>query len=61
MIEWLKSNWGTLAICAVLIAIAAAIIVITVRNKRKGKHSCGTGCAHCAMCEMCHKKNIADR
>ena len=47
-------NIGTIIICAVLVLIVAAIIFKLVRDKRKGKSSCGCNCAHCAMSGTCH-------
>ncbi|MBO7563699.1 MAG: FeoB-associated Cys-rich membrane protein, partial [Clostridiales bacterium] len=38
---WLTDNLGTIVISAVLILIVALIIVKMVRDKRKGKSSCG--------------------
>lgn len=58
MLEWLASNIGTILICAVLLAIVAAIIVSMVRKKKKGR-SVVCDCGHCASCPMsgsCHKQ-----
>ena len=49
MFAWISANIGTIIICAVLVLIVAAIIFKLVRDKRKGKSSCGCNCAHCAM------------
>ena len=57
MLLWLKTNIATVIICLVLIAVVAAIIVSLVRNKKKGKSSCGWNCAHCAMAGSCHSAN----
>lgn len=54
MLVWLAENIGTILILAALIAIVAAIIVSMRRDKKRGKSSCGCGCAHCAMNESCH-------
>jgi copper chaperone CopZ len=50
---------GTIIVGFILIALVAAIILNLVKNKKRGKHSCGSGCAHCAMAGACHdrKKN----
>lgn len=56
MLSWLAQNLATIIIGAVLIAIVAAIIVSMVRNKKKGKSSCGCGCADCPMSGSCHPK-----
>ena len=52
----LSEEYKTLIICAVLIAAVAAIIVSMVRNKKKGKPSCGCGCVQCPMSGSCHPK-----
>lgn len=56
MLSWLAQNLATIIIGAVLIAVVAAIIVSMVRNKKKGKSSCGCGCADCPMSGSCHPK-----
>ena len=55
MFTWIADNIVTIAICAVLVAIVAAIIVSLIRDKKKGKSTCGCNCAHCAMHGSCHK------
>ncbi len=54
MLTWLMENMATIIISAVLVLVVAAIIVSMVRGKRKGKSSCGCGCAGCAMNGACH-------
>lgn len=60
MLAWLMENMATIIISAVLIFVAAMIFVSMIRGKRKGKSSCGCGCANCpagSSCEMngaCH-------
>ncbi|WP_366934108.1 FeoB-associated Cys-rich membrane protein [Ruminococcus sp.] len=53
MLAWLTENIATMIICAVLIGVVAAIIVSMIRNKKKGKSSCGCGCADCPMSGSC--------
>ncbi len=55
MLNWITDNLSTIIISLVLILIVAAIIRKLVRDKKKGKSSCGCNCAHCAMAESCHK------
>ncbi len=55
MWTWLVGNIATILIGLVLALIVAAIIVYLVRNKRKGKSSCGCGCQGCPMSGSCHK------
>ena len=56
MLTWIVENLATVIICIVLVAVVAAIIVSLIRNKKRGKSSCGCNCAHCAMAGSCHKK-----
>ena len=56
MLAWLTENMATIIICALLIAVVTAIIVSIVKNKKKGKSSCGCGCANCPMSGSCHPK-----
>ena len=56
MIAWMIENMATIILCAVLLAALAAVIVGMVRDKKKGKSSCGCGCANCAMSGACHSK-----
>ena len=55
MIGWLSANIGTILITAALVLITAAIIYKTVKDKKKGRSSCGCGCEHCAMKDACNK------
>ncbi len=56
MLAWLSANISTIIISLVLLLIVAAIIYKLVKDKKKGKHSCGCDCAHCAMAGSCHSK-----
>ena len=44
----------TVLICAVLVILVGLIILSIVRDKKKGKSTCGCNCAHCAMAGSCH-------
>lgn len=44
----------TVLICAVLVVLVGLIIFSLIRDKRKGKNTCGCNCAHCAMAGSCH-------
>ena len=52
---WLANNLGTILVVLVLAAAVLAIVRSLIRNKKKGKSSCGCNCAHCAMAGTCHK------
>ena len=54
MLDFIVDNLGTILITVVLVTILAAIVVKLVRDKRKGKSSCGGNCPHCALGGSCH-------
>ena len=54
MLAWISENIATIIICVILLAVIAAVIGNMVRDKKKGKSSCG--CANCAMNGSCHSK-----
>lgn len=54
MLSWIRENLGTILICAILLAIVTSIIIYLIRQKKRGKSSCGCNCAHCAMHGQCH-------
>lgn len=54
MLDFIVDNLGTILITVVLVTILAAIVVKLVRDKRKGKSSCGGNCAYCALGGSCH-------
>ncbi len=56
MFTWISENMGTIVIGAILAAVVAAVIVHMVRNKKRGRSSCGCGCSGCAMNGSCHPK-----
>lgn len=54
MLNWIANNMATILISLGLLIIVFAIIVKLVKEKKKGKSSCGCNCAHCAMAGSCH-------
>lgn len=54
--SWLLANLSTILISLVILLIVVLIIVKLVKDRKKGKHSCGCDCAHCAMAGSCHGK-----
>lgn len=56
MLTWISENMATIIICAVLLLIVAAILARLIRDKKKGRSSCGCGCANCPMNGSCHQK-----
>ena len=55
MLAFISDNIATVIICAVLIAVVAAIIVGMAKYRKKGKSSCGCGCAGCPMNGSCRR------
>ncbi|MGI6238800.1 MAG: FeoB-associated Cys-rich membrane protein [Christensenellales bacterium] len=56
MLSWIAANIGTIIICAVLGVIVACVIAVMVRDRKKGKSSCGGNCGHCSMGGSCHDR-----
>ncbi len=56
MLSWLTENISTVLISFVLIAVVAGIITFMIKNKKRGKSSCGCGCAGCPINGSCHQK-----
>ncbi len=55
MIDWLIANIGTISVGFVVLAVVALVIVLMVRDKKKGRSStCGCGCESCALAGKCH-------
>ena len=57
MLEWLKENYPTVIICALLIAAVAAVIIKMIYNKIHHISTCSS-CGSCPMAGSCGKKNI---
>lgn len=55
MFEFIKENLATIIISLMLICLVAVIIHSRISDKKKGKSSCGCGCAGCPSAAMCHK------
>lgn len=56
MLSWLNANISTILIALVLLAVVVWIVCRLFRDRKKGKSSCGCGCAHCTMADCCHKR-----
>lgn len=54
MITWLSQNIPTVIICTALLLIVVWIIFGMVKDKKKGKSSCGGSCGSCPMSGKCH-------
>ena len=56
MLVWLSQNLATILISMILLAIVVGIIVLMIKDKKKGKSTCGGNCGHCPMSGSCHKE-----
>ena len=48
--------WKTVIVIAIIVAVVALAVFSIVRDKKKGKCSCGNSCSSCAMKGACHTK-----
>lgn len=53
MLAYVTGNLGTILITLFLVLIVAGVICSLVKDKKKGRSSCGGSCAHCNMCTAC--------
>ncbi|NME64999.1 Virus attachment protein p12 family protein [Clostridium cadaveris] len=49
-------NLSTMVVGSVVLLIVASVIFKMVKDKKKGKSSCGCNCANCPSSGMCHSK-----
>lgn len=56
MMNWLTANFGTILVSLIILAIVVAIVRGMVNDRKKGKSSCGCGCAGCPHACKCHPK-----
>lgn len=54
MLSWISENIATIIICIVLAVIVVAVIAVLVKDKKKGKSTCGGNCSCCPMGGSCH-------
>ena len=54
---WLSENLGTIVVSLVLILIVGLIIRSMIRDKKRGKSSCGCKCSHCPMSASCRRSH----
>ena len=55
MFGWLAANAGTIVVLLIVLLCVSLAAMQLIRDKKKGKTSCGCGCANCAMHGACHK------
>lgn len=56
MVKFLLENIGTIIVGLVILAIVVLIIYKMIKDRKKGKSSCGCGCSNCPSSSMCHSK-----
>ncbi len=54
MLPWLIQYLPTILICLALAAVFGLLLWSLIRDKKKGKSSCGCSCSGCAMAGQCH-------
>lgn len=56
MLDFLSRNIGTIAVLFVVAAVVGLVVFKMMRDKRKGKSSCGCNCGCCPNSQLCHKE-----
>ncbi len=56
MLKWICDNIGLIIVCAILIVLVTLAIISVVKDKKKGRSSCGCNCGSCPMSGSCHSK-----
>lgn len=54
--SFIIENIGTIIIGLIVFVLIVGIVVKLVKDKKKGKTSCGCGCSNCPSSGICHKK-----
>ena len=47
-------NLGTLIVTLAIAAVVGLIVFRLIRNKKRGKSTCGCNCGNCPMSGSCH-------
>ena len=53
MLTWIFDNLINITLIAVIALITGLLIRSMIRDKKAGKHSCGSNCASCGACSSC--------
>ncbi len=56
MLKWICDNIGLIIICTILIVLVTLAIISVIKDKKKGRSSCGCNCGSCPMSGSCHSK-----
>ena len=54
MFNWISENIGNIIAIVILAAVIAAIVIHLIKQKKRGKSSCGCSCSSCPMKNSCH-------
>ena len=55
MLAFLSGNVGSFAVLAIILVVIGLVVFKLIRDKKRGKKSCGCGCGSCPMKNECHK------
>lgn len=58
--DWLLNNLATIIISVILALVVFLIIFKMIRDRKKGKSSCGCDCSCCSMGGCCHSNSGND-
>ncbi|GHV02734.1 hypothetical protein FACS1894211_14750 [Clostridia bacterium] len=61
MFKWIAENWGTVLAGFIVLSLLASVVVKMIRDKKKGKRSCGCNCVHCPKAGGCEPDADADQ
>ena len=56
MMDLIEKYGGTVLVLAVVTLLVSALTIKLIKDKKKGKTSCGCGCKNCPSAGVCHKK-----
>ena len=56
MFTWIANNLAAFLVCLSLAVILGIAVAVIIRDKKKGRSSCGGNCSACGMCCSCHKR-----
>ena len=53
---WIIENAHTLIVLGVVVLLVVLAVISVIKDRKKGRCSCGNSCAGCPMSSACHKK-----
>ena len=54
MLHFFVANSGTIIVSIILLGLVGLAVHNLISDKRKGKTTCGCGCANCPSAGICH-------